>query len=326
MAGVRELTPVVGNAAACRALGLQVVHTKQSSDGGIATLVGNTVTAVDVSGKDITERTARAAGFVKMTADTLALIEKGTATSAMVNEAQEALLAKVAAQFPDAKFVHIVRDPFVIFPSTVHLWKTLYSTQGMQKPRFEGLDRKAHAAVVDEFRNRNKERRFALVSTSIADDGVSVIAAVSSSLAGSVKAPDVMKQLGLRGGVRYHDGQFDDARLLIDLVKTAAEQGATLLNYARVTALRCSARLSPAPGCRRRVRLRRSSAGGSSSPPSPCRPQSHGRLLAPSFNARCRPRDSCAWCRGWRPGVRSPRSWRRSRGWQARLASSGSCR
>ncbi len=42
--------------------------------------------------------------------------------------------------FPDAKFVHIVRDPFVIFPSTVHLWKTLYSTQGMQKPRFEGLD------------------------------------------------------------------------------------------------------------------------------------------------------------------------------------------
>jgi alanyl-tRNA synthetase len=69
-------------------------------------------------------------------------------------------------------------------------------------PRFEGLDRKAHAAVVDEFRNRNKERRFALVSTSIADDGVSVIAAVSSSLAGSVKAPDVMKQLGLRGGGR----------------------------------------------------------------------------------------------------------------------------
>jgi len=69
-------------------------------------------------------------------------------------------------------------------------------------PRFEGLDRKAHAAVVDEFRNRNQERRFALVSTSIADDGVSVIAAVSPSLAGSVKAPDLMKQLGLRGGGR----------------------------------------------------------------------------------------------------------------------------
>jgi glycerol-3-phosphate dehydrogenase len=42
---------------------------------------------------------------------------------------------------------------------------------------------------------------------------------------------------GLRGGVMYHDGQFDDARLLIDLVQTAAEQGATLLNYVRVTGL-----------------------------------------------------------------------------------------
>jgi alanyl-tRNA synthetase len=69
-------------------------------------------------------------------------------------------------------------------------------------PRFEGLDRKAHAAVVDEFRNRNKDRRFALVSSSIAEDGVSVIAAVSSSLTASLKAPEVMKQLGLRGGGR----------------------------------------------------------------------------------------------------------------------------
>lgn len=47
-----------------------------------------------------------------------------------------------------------------------------------------------------------------------------------------------MKRAGLRGGVVYSDGQFDDARLLIDLAKTAAEQGATLLNYARVTAVR----------------------------------------------------------------------------------------
>jgi len=42
---------------------------------------------------------------------------------------------------------------------------------------------------------------------------------------------------GLTGGVVYYDGQFDDTRLLINLVATAAEQGATLLNYARVTNL-----------------------------------------------------------------------------------------
>lgn len=36
---------------------------------------------------------------------------------------------------------------------------------------------------------------------------------------------------GLRGGVVYHDGQFDDARLAINMAKTAAEQGAVMLNY-----------------------------------------------------------------------------------------------
>src|SRR3954447_23148117 len=39
---------------------------------------------------------------------------------------------------------------------------------------------------------------------------------------------------GLRGGVIYYDGQFDDSRLLIHLVATAFEQGAALLNYAQV--------------------------------------------------------------------------------------------
>ncbi len=37
---------------------------------------------------------------------------------------------------------------------------------------------------------------------------------------------------GLRGGVVYYDGQFDDSRLLIHLAQTAADHGATLLNYA----------------------------------------------------------------------------------------------
>lgn len=39
---------------------------------------------------------------------------------------------------------------------------------------------------------------------------------------------------GLRGGVAYYDGQFDDARMLINMVQTACEQGATLVNYCRV--------------------------------------------------------------------------------------------
>ncbi len=42
---------------------------------------------------------------------------------------------------------------------------------------------------------------------------------------------------GLRGGTLYYDGQFDDARLAINLATTAFEQGATVLNYARVVGL-----------------------------------------------------------------------------------------
>jgi glycerol-3-phosphate dehydrogenase len=39
---------------------------------------------------------------------------------------------------------------------------------------------------------------------------------------------------GLRGGVIYYDGQFDDTRLLIHMAATAADHGASLLNYAPV--------------------------------------------------------------------------------------------
>jgi glycerol-3-phosphate dehydrogenase len=46
-----------------------------------------------------------------------------------------------------------------------------------------------------------------------------------------------LQQEGLRGGVKYHDGQFDDSRLLVNLAQTAAEQGACLLNYMRVVRL-----------------------------------------------------------------------------------------
>jgi glycerol-3-phosphate dehydrogenase len=56
------------------------------------------------------------------------------------------------------------------------------------------------------------------------------------STAETVKRIPTLKTTGLRGGVIYYDGQFDDARLLINLARTAAEQGATLLSYARVVA------------------------------------------------------------------------------------------
>lgn len=42
---------------------------------------------------------------------------------------------------------------------------------------------------------------------------------------------------GLRGGIVYHDGQFDDSRLAVNLAQTAHEQGADVLNYVRCKGL-----------------------------------------------------------------------------------------
>jgi hypothetical protein len=41
--------------------------------------------------------------------------------------------------FPGAKFIHIVRDPYSLYPSTVRLWKSLDEVQGLQMPKGVGL-------------------------------------------------------------------------------------------------------------------------------------------------------------------------------------------
>ena len=46
-----------------------------------------------------------------------------------------------------------------------------------------------------------------------------------------------IKTDGLRGGVVYYDGQFDDSRLLVNILQTAAELGGALINYMPVVAL-----------------------------------------------------------------------------------------
>jgi hypothetical protein len=42
--------------------------------------------------------------------------------------------------FPNARFIHIIRDPRVLYASTLRLWRTLYETQGLQIPTFAGLE------------------------------------------------------------------------------------------------------------------------------------------------------------------------------------------
>jgi glycerol-3-phosphate dehydrogenase len=47
----------------------------------------------------------------------------------------------------------------------------------------------------------------------------------------------LLKSEGLKGGVVYHDGQFDDSRLAFALAQSSADKGAIVLNYFQVTGL-----------------------------------------------------------------------------------------
>ncbi len=53
----------------------------------------------------------------------------------------------------------------------------------------------------------------------------------------TLKLAPTLDAEGLRGSVLYRDGQFDDARLAVNLAQTAAENGAVVINYCSVNAL-----------------------------------------------------------------------------------------
>lgn len=54
--------------------------------------------------------------------------------------------------FPRARFIHVVRDPYEVYPSTVHLWRALSRSHGMQKPRQELLEER----VFEVFRHMHR--------------------------------------------------------------------------------------------------------------------------------------------------------------------------
>ena len=57
------------------------------------------------------------------------------------------------------------------------------------------------------------------------------------NLAQTLRCLPTVRQAGLKGGVKYWDGQFDDARLALALARSAARAGALLVNYCPVTGL-----------------------------------------------------------------------------------------
>ncbi len=47
----------------------------------------------------------------------------------------------------------------------------------------------------------------------------------------------LLTKKGLRGGIVYHDGQFDDSRMAFALARSCVEKGGRVLNYCKVTGL-----------------------------------------------------------------------------------------
>jgi omega-hydroxy-beta-dihydromenaquinone-9 sulfotransferase len=65
----------------------------------------------------------------------------------------------LARMFPGAQFIHLTRNPFSLFASTMRLWKTLDYDQGFQIPRHEHLEEFVFAACERMYQGFEKQRR-----------------------------------------------------------------------------------------------------------------------------------------------------------------------
>ncbi len=98
-------------------------------------------------------------------------------------------------------------------------------------PLFTDVDRKGHAALVDEYRQKRGDKNFIAVSSASSGDGASVIVAVSRDLMSRVKAPEIMKELGLRGGGRpeFAQGALGQGDSDVEILRRNARETAKRL-------------------------------------------------------------------------------------------------
>ncbi|VTS03621.1 sulfotransferase family protein [Tuwongella immobilis] len=60
--------------------------------------------------------------------------------------------------FPRAKFIHIVRNPYVVYPSTINLWTSLGKKEGLHPPRFDGLSERVFQEYTTMFARLEEAR------------------------------------------------------------------------------------------------------------------------------------------------------------------------
>jgi hypothetical protein len=64
----------------------------------------------------------------------------------------------LAGMFPESRFLHVVRDPYVVIPSTLRLWKSLHDVQALQVDRGEALERYVFAAFEEMHEALERDR------------------------------------------------------------------------------------------------------------------------------------------------------------------------
>jgi hypothetical protein len=77
------------------------------------------------------------------------VLKHGGKPLVMKSPANAARLKLLTKLFPGARFIYLARNPLKVFPSTVKLWRALYSTQGLHNPPY--LDPWLDDYVLDMF-------------------------------------------------------------------------------------------------------------------------------------------------------------------------------
>jgi len=69
-----------------------------------------------------------------------------------------ARMGVLAEMFPGTRFLHVVRDPHVVFPSTLRLWRSLHHSQSMQVDPGDRLEEYVFAAFEEMYAAFERDR------------------------------------------------------------------------------------------------------------------------------------------------------------------------
>ena len=156
-----------------------------------------------------------------------ASIAAGGRRLVLKNPANTGRIAELLRLFPNAKFVHIHRDPFSVYRSTIHLYRKTFELIGLQRLSDEELERNVLSFYRELMRKYLEDRALIpegnLVEVGfqeLVDDGMGVMARIYESLGlpGFEEASPAMAQyLASQSG--YKKNQFAMDGSLVDLIE-----------------------------------------------------------------------------------------------------------